>query len=124
MRWVEARQRAAPALIPAVRLTGAIVLACATMIAPRASRRHLALVIGLLTGGVLGALFLATALGVERIDWRAVWVPGSADHVIVSRVRLGRALLGALVGGALAVAGVAFQTLSSGLTTTATNRSV
>jgi iron complex transport system permease protein len=37
--------------------------------------------------------------------------PGTADHAIVFQVRLGRALLGALVGGALAAAGVTCQTL-------------
>ena len=94
-----------------VRSWRAGVLACATMIASRASRKHLALVIGLLSVGVIGALAFATAFGVERVDWRAVWVSDSADHAIVSRVRLGRALLGALVGGALAAAGVTFQTL-------------
>jgi iron complex transport system permease protein len=87
------------------------VLACATMVVARASRKRLALAVGLLTAGLLAALLAATVLGVERIDWRAVWRPDTADHVIVLKVRLGRALLGAVVGSALAAAGVTFQTL-------------
>jgi iron complex transport system permease protein len=87
------------------------VLACVAMIAPRASPRRLALLVGLLTAGLLGALLLATMLGVETINWRAVLAPDTSDHTIVMRVRLGRALLGAVVGGALAAAGVTFQTL-------------
>lgn len=69
------------------------------------------MLVGLLTAGLLGALLLATILGVEKLDWRAVFVPETADHTIVMRVRLGRALLGAVVGGALAAAGLTFQTL-------------
>lgn len=81
------------------------------MLAIRASRRRLLVVVAVLALGVAGALCAATLLGVERIDWREVARPGTADHVIVFQVRLGRALLGALVGGALAAAGVTFQTL-------------
>jgi len=81
------------------------------MIVARASRARLALVVALLTAGLLAALTLGTVLGVETVDWRQVWRPGTPDHAIVMRVRLGRALLGAVVGGALAAAGVTFQTL-------------
>jgi iron complex transport system permease protein len=81
------------------------------MIVARASRARLALVVALLTAGLLAALALGTVLGVETVDWRQVWRPGTPDHAIVMRVRLGRALLGAVVGGALATAGVTFQTL-------------
>ena len=81
------------------------------MIAARASRKRLAVVIVVLSVSVLAALLFATATGVERINWQAVWMPDTADHAIVAQVRLGRALLGALVGAALAAAGVTFQTL-------------
>jgi iron complex transport system permease protein len=81
------------------------------MIAGRASRKRLAFVVGVLTLGLGGALVAATVLGVERVDWAAVLRPDTADHTIVFQVRLGRALLGAVVGGALASAGVTFQTL-------------
>ena len=87
------------------------MLACAAMLAARASRKRLTLVVVLLSGGVLAALLLATTLGVEKVAWRSAWRPGTLDHAIVMRVRLGRALLGAVVGGALAAAGVTFQTL-------------
>jgi iron complex transport system permease protein len=81
------------------------------MIAARGSSKRLTLVVGLLAAGVLAALLLATTLGVENIDWYAAARSGTVDHAIVLRVRLGRALLGAVVGGALAAAGVTFQTL-------------
>ncbi len=83
------------------------------MIAARTSRKRLGLAVGVLFAGLLVALLLAIALGVEPIDWAsgAVWRPGTSEHAIVMSVRLGRALLGAVVGGALAAAGVTFQTL-------------
>lgn len=81
------------------------------MIAARASRKRLVLVVGVLALAVAGALAAATVLGVERVNWTAAVRPDTADHAIVFQVRLGRALLGALVGGALAAAGVTFQTL-------------
>jgi len=81
------------------------------MIAARASRKRLALVVGLMLVALGGTLLLAVALGVERVDWRAALRPGTADHTIVVTVRLGRALLGAVVGAALGAAGVTFQTL-------------
>ncbi|MEP6653616.1 MAG: iron ABC transporter permease [Myxococcales bacterium] len=81
------------------------------MIAARASRKRLAVVVLVLSTGLLAALALATAWGVESVDWRAVWRRGTPDHAIVMQVRLGRAVLGALVGAALAAAGVTFQTL-------------
>jgi len=58
---------------------------------------------------VLGA---ASLVGVERIDlMRALTDPGSVDATILFRARLPRVLLGALIGAALAPAGVAFQAL-------------
>jgi iron complex transport system permease protein len=77
----------------------------------RATRRRLVLVVGVLAAAVVGALVLAALVGVEAIDWRAALLPDTPDHTIVVRARLGRALLGAAVGGALAVAGVTYQTL-------------
>jgi iron complex transport system permease protein len=57
------------------------------------------------------ALVFAACVGVERIDWAAVMRVDSPEHAIVFRARLGRALLGAVVGASLGAAGVAFQTL-------------
>lgn len=81
------------------------------MIAARASRRRLVLVVAVLSVLLGASLMAATGLGVERIDWRAALRPDTPDHTIVMSVRLGRALLGAVVGAALAAAGVTFQTL-------------
>lgn len=69
------------------------------------------MVVLILSAALLAVLLLATTWGVERVDWSAVWRAGTADNAIVVRVRLGRALLGAVVGAALAAAGVTFQTL-------------
>jgi iron complex transport system permease protein len=57
------------------------------------------------------AMAFAACAGVERIDWAAVMRIDSPEHAIVFRARLGRALLGAVVGASLGAAGVAFQTL-------------
>lgn len=81
------------------------------MFGARATRKRLVLVVGVLSLAAVGALAAATLLGVERVDWAEVARPGSPDRAIVLQVRLGRALVGAVVGGALAAAGVTFQTL-------------
>lgn len=81
------------------------------MLAPRISRSRLLLVVAVLAAGLLAVLLLGAAVGVEKIDWAAALRPDTPDHVIVVRARLGRALLGAVVGGALAAAGVTFQAL-------------
>ena len=81
------------------------------MTATRASRARLLLVVGVLAVGLVGALALAAAIGVEHVDWALALAPGTPDHAIVVDARLMRALLGALVGGGLAAAGVTFQTL-------------
>jgi iron complex transport system permease protein len=62
---------------------------------------------------VLGAVMaLAVALGTEPVDLgRALGDPGSLDRLIVVGVRLPRVVLGAIAGGGLAVAGVAFQAI-------------
>ncbi len=67
----------------------------------------------LLVLAVMLALTMAfsACAGVERIDWAAVMRVDSPEHAIVFRARLGRALLGAVVGASLGAAGVAFQTL-------------
>ncbi|MBC8132388.1 MAG: iron chelate uptake ABC transporter family permease subunit, partial [Deltaproteobacteria bacterium] len=80
------------------------------MIAARASRIRLGMVVAVLSIALVGVLLLATVLGVENIDWSAAWRSGTPDHAIVVRVRLGRAFLGAVVGGAVAAAGVTLQT--------------
>jgi iron complex transport system permease protein len=81
------------------------------MIADWPPRSRLLLVVGVLGAGVVLAVLLAMAVGVERIDWAAALRPENADHAIVLHARLGRALLGCVVGAALGAAGVAFQTL-------------
>lgn len=78
----------------------------------RATRQRLALVVALLAAALVLALLAGTLAGVGSVDWhRAVTARDSPEHAIVFRVRLPRALLGATVGAALAVAGVTFQTL-------------
>jgi iron complex transport system permease protein len=72
-------------------------------------------VAGVTAGAALvaaGAVALALALGVERIDLsRALADRGSIDAVILFETRLSRVLLGLLVGAALAPSGIAFQAL-------------
>jgi len=72
--------------------------------------RALAVLAGL-AGALALALLLSAVAGVERNDWAAALRPDTAEHAIVFRARLGRALLGAVVGASLGAAGVAFQTL-------------
>jgi iron complex transport system permease protein len=60
----------------------------------------------------LAALAVAPLVGSQGIDLgRAVLEPGSTEATILWQLRMPRVLLGLLAGGALAVAGVAFQTL-------------
>jgi iron complex transport system permease protein len=87
------------------------VLASAPMFRVRASRQRLVFVVGLLAGGLAAALLGGTLLGVRGVVWSRVLAAGTPEHAIVFQVRLPRALLGATVGAALAVAGVTFQTL-------------
>jgi iron complex transport system permease protein len=62
----------------------------------------------ILVAAIAGAL----AIGVESIDLhRAFADPSSPDGVILFSTRLSRVLLGAIIGAALAPAGVAFQAL-------------
>ena len=53
----------------------------------------------------------SSGLGTEMTSPGAVTRADSADHAIVLHARLGRALMGSVVGAALGAAGVAFQTL-------------
>ena len=75
------------------------------------SRRRLFVLLGALGGGLLAVLGLAAVLGVDAVDWNNVLRVDSVDYAIVWHARLGRAALGAVVGAALASAGVTFQTL-------------
>ncbi len=60
----------------------------------------------------LAVLVLAPLVGSHGIDLgRAVLEPGTTEATILWQLRLPRVLLALLAGGALAVAGVAFQTL-------------
>jgi len=86
---------------------------------------RLILVLFLLGGGLVAALFLASALGAVTIplphilrmalnkvavfDFPTVW--RAADETIIFQIRLPRVIGGALVGAALATAGVLFQGL-------------
>ena len=71
------------------------------------------------TGGkliLLGVFWLAVVIvaplvGEVTINWRALLEPGSTDYVIFWHLRLPRVLLALAAGGALAVSGLAFQTL-------------
>lgn len=79
------------------------------------------MVIPLLCAAFVGALALSVSTGPAPASlgqvWRALWDGGTAGGPaetaarVVLTLRLPRALLGALVGGALASSGVAFQAL-------------
>jgi len=57
------------------------------------------------------ALFLAASAGAADVSWRAAFSGDATARAILFGIRLPRALVAALVGAALAVAGVTFQTL-------------
>lgn len=57
------------------------------------------------------ALLLAPLVGSARIDLARALTPGSESNGILFSIRLPRVLIAALAGGALAVAGLMFQTL-------------
>src|SRR3569623_186554 len=77
---------------------------------PPSRLRALAVMAGL-AGALVLALLFSAAAGVEHVDWAAALRPDTAEHAIVFRARLGRALLGAVVGASLGAAGVASQAL-------------
>lgn len=60
---------------------------------------------------LLAVLALAIILGAAPVAWRALASGDAAARAIVFELRLPRALLAALVGATLAVAGVTFQTV-------------
>src|SRR5438270_6772889 len=60
---------------------------------------------------LLAAIALAVAVGATPISWRAAMSGEATARAILLGIRLPRALLAALVGATLAVAGVTFQTL-------------
>lgn len=74
-----------------------------------AGRLALALAAGL--SAVLLALALSCALGPQEISLRRALAGAEPDRAILLGLRLPRAVLGALVGGALAAAGTALQAL-------------
>src|SRR5439155_15813789 len=80
-------------------------------VAPRVTVARLSAVTLALLVALAAALALATAVGVEKIDWRAALREGTPDRIIIVRARLSRVLLGAVVGAALGGAGVTFQAL-------------
>ena len=57
------------------------------------------------------ALFLASSIGAADVSWRAAFAGDATARAILFGIRLPRALVAALVGATLAVAGVTFQTL-------------
>ena len=57
------------------------------------------------------ALLLASSAGATNVSWRAAMSGDETARAILIGIRLPRALLAALVGATLAVAGVTFQTL-------------
>jgi iron complex transport system permease protein len=59
----------------------------------------------------LAALAVAALLGEHALDWSRLLEASSPDAVIFWRIRIPRVLLALLAGGALAAAGLAFQTL-------------
>ncbi len=78
-------------------------------VGPGRARLALALAAGL--AAVLAALALSCALGPQDISLGRALAGGEPDRSILLGLRLPRALLGALVGGALAASGVALQAL-------------
>lgn len=59
----------------------------------------------------LAILVITPLLGTENLTWSEISDPRSAAHLIFWDLRIPRVLLGLLVGGSLAVAGVALQGL-------------
>jgi len=60
---------------------------------------------------LLVALFLASSVGAADVSWRDAIAGDATARAILFGIRLPRALVAALIGAALAVAGVTFQTL-------------
>jgi iron complex transport system permease protein len=64
-----------------------------------------------LTLVLAASIALAVAVGATSISWHALISGDETARAIVLRIRLPRAIAGALIGAVLAVAGLAFQTL-------------
>jgi len=77
----------------------------------KALQGRLALLIVAGTAAAAAAILLSCALGAQPISLRDALGGVEPDHTILWRLRLPRALLGAIVGAALAGAGVALQAL-------------
>src|ERR1043165_914657 len=75
------------------------------------SVRHVIRAIALLALLLVIALFLASSAGAADVSWRAAFAGDATARAILFGIRLPRALLAALVGATLAIAGVPFQTL-------------
>jgi len=84
---------------------------------PHRSRPLLWLGLPLCVGALVLALMSSIAFGAADIDARTVWqaltaFDDSTDHLIIRTLRVPRAVIGALVGAALAVAGAIMQGLT------------
>lgn len=81
---------------------------------------HIAKSLGLLFGVVVtcSALLTSTLSGTTDIGWHALWSalhhydPGNVEHIILITERLPRAIIAALVGASLAIAGALMQTIT------------
>ena len=65
----------------------------------------------LLAAALLIALFVASTFGTTAVSWREAFAGNVTARTVMFDLRLPRVLLAALVGAALAAAGVTFQTL-------------
>jgi iron complex transport system permease protein len=81
---------------------------------------HLAKSLGLLFGVMVtwSAFLTSTLSGTSDIAWHALWStlhhydPGNVAHIILITERLPRAIIAALVGASLAIAGALMQTIT------------
>jgi iron complex transport system permease protein len=73
--------------------------------------RRLGVVVAAGVLAVAAALLVSCALGAQPISLRAALAGAEPDHTILLRLRIPRAVLAAIVGAALAGAGVALQAL-------------
>ena len=73
--------------------------------------RRLATVIAGGASAAAVAAAVALACGSGAVDWSQVWTPGTYDAAIVWSGRLPRVLAGLVLGGGLAMVGVAFQAM-------------
>jgi iron complex transport system permease protein len=78
------------------------------------TRRRFVVVNAMLALALLASIVLASLIGSVHVDIRRAWradLANNTDRVILFETRLPRVLLAAIVGGALATAGVALQGL-------------